>query len=102
MWSAVQSLVVELIWERSCSEMMAGSPKRLVLRSGTTKIVWVVVLSILVRVASNCPVAFRGSKESFRGWLQLNSKELLECLHVDNSDFCSSVQLEVDCLSFQK
>ena len=40
--------------------MMAGSPKRLVLISGTTKMVWVVVLSSLVRVVSNCPVTFRG------------------------------------------
>ena len=49
-----------MIRERSCSEMMAGSPKRLVLISGTTKIVWVVVLSSLVRVVLNCPVTFRG------------------------------------------
>ena len=71
MWSAVQSLVVELIWERSCSEMIAGSPKRLVLRSGTTKIVWVVVLSSLVRVASNCPVTFRGCCDGPRRVLEV-------------------------------
>ena len=53
-------MVVELMQERSCNEMMADSPKRLVLISGTTKIVWVVVLSSLARVVSNCPVTFRG------------------------------------------
>ena len=44
----------------------------------------------------------RWSKESLRRWLQLNSRKSLEGLPVDNSDFCSSVQLEVDRLSFQK
>ena len=34
--------------------------------------------------------------------MQLNSKESLECLPVDNGDFRSSVQLEVDRLSFEK
>ena len=58
-WSAVLGTRVGL-GEKLYSEMMAGSPKRLVLIFGTTKIVWVVFLSSLIRVFLNCPVTFRG------------------------------------------